>query len=96
MIEFLKEYNISLDVIDRIKKENSSANLYNFSCNDEEIEKIINYFRELGINCINELLIYRIDLFFNSLDDIKERFAKYNSKDLVDSLNDDYSFIDNV
>lgn len=94
MIDFLKEYNISLKVIDMIKKENSGANLYNLSCNQEEIKEIINYLRGLGIICVDELLIYRIDLFFNSLDDIKKRFSKYNINDLVNSLNNDYCFID--
>ena len=80
MLDFLKECNVSISIIENIKKENSSANIYNLSCNQDETIKIINYLKELNITCIDDLLVYRIDLFFHSLDDIKKFFSKYDKK----------------
>ena len=64
MISFLEKCGISTLVINEIEKNNSSANLYNFSCNKEEILKILGYLKELGVCCIDELLIHRINIFF--------------------------------
>lgn len=96
MLEFLKEYNISDNVIKMMKKENSRANIYNLSCNMEQVGKILNYFKELNINCINDLLIYRIQIFFNSYEDILECFSKYNITSLVEKINEDFTIIDDL
>ena len=96
MLEFLKEYGVSDNVIKMIEKENSRANIYNLYCNIEEVDKILNYFRSLNINCINDLLIYRIQIFFNSYDDILKCFSKYNITSLVEKINEDFTIIDEI
>lgn len=96
MLDFLKEYNISDLTIKKIEKENSRANIYNLSCNKDEVIKILNYFRKLALNCIDELLIYRIELFFNSYEDILNCFSNYDIKDLAIKLNENYMFIDEI
>lgn len=96
MLEFLKKYDISDSVIKKIEKENSSANIYNLNCNEEEVCSIIEYLKELNIVCIDDLLIYRIDVFFGSLDDLKKIFSKYEINSLVQALNNDYSIINEI
>jgi hypothetical protein len=96
MLEFLKNYNISDNVIKKVEKENSSANIYNLNCNLEEASLIIEYFNELGLTCIDNLLIYRIDIFFKSLDEIKKMFSKYETNSLVQALNNDYNIINEI
>lgn len=96
MLEFLKEYNISDNVIKMIEKENSRANIYNLSCNIGEVGKILNYFKSLNINCINDLLVYRIQIFFNCYEDILECFSKYNVTSLVGKINEDFTIIDQI
>lgn len=91
MIDFLKKYEISDNIIKEIMDSNTSANLYNFNCNQDDVGKIINYLRELGFNYINELIIYRIDLFFLRFDEFMEKFNVDNINklyDLVDFIND--------
>lgn len=96
MLEFLKEYNISDNTIKMIEKENSQANIYNLFCNMDEVFKILNYFKELNINCISDLLIYRIQIFFNSYEDILACFSKFNVLELVEKINDDFTIIDEI
>lgn len=96
MLGFLKEYNVSDITIKKIERENAYANVYNLSCNVDEVGKIINYFRNLGIKCINDLLIYRIEIFFKSYDDILKCFSKYNCDLLVEKLNEDFTIMDEI
>lgn len=96
MLSFLRKCDISIDVIKMIERENSSANIYNLDCNDKEVCKIIEYLNGLNITCINELLIYKIDLFFGSLDDLKKKFSKYETNSLVQALNNDYNIINEL
>ena len=95
MLDFLRKYT-SDSVITKIEKENSSANIYNLNCNLEEVCKIIEYLKELEITCIDNLLIYRIDIFFRSLDDLKKLFNKYETNSLVQALNSDYTIINEI
>ena len=95
MLDFLRKYT-SDSVIAKIEKENSSANIYNLNCNFEEVCKIIEYLKELEVTCIDNLLIYRIDIFFRSLDDLKKIFDKYETNSLVQALNSDYTIINEI
>ena len=96
MLDFLKDCGIDDTVIAKIEKENSRANIYNLSCNSSEAIKILEYLKRLNIDCIEELLIYRIELFFNSYDDMLERFSKYDINNLVKRINDDFITIDEI
>lgn len=96
MIDFLKNYGITDGVVREIEKVNSSANLYNFSCNQDEVVKIIEFLKELKINCIEQLLIHRIDIFFMSCDELKNLFSKQDLNKLVQLINEDYAAIDDL
>lgn len=68
MIDFLKKTNINEDILIEIIKNNNPSALSSLSINEEECVKIINYMKEIGFTCIDELLINRIDLFLSSFD----------------------------
>ena len=87
---------INDNIIEEIGRENSNADIYNLCCNQDEVVNIISFFRELGLTCINDLLIYRINVFFQSLDDVKNKFSINNASDIVKSINDDYTNIDEL
>jgi len=94
MIDFLKKCGITDLVINEIINVNSSTNLYNFSCNQDEIIKIIGFLKEIGVNCIEQLLVYRIDMFFVSLDKFKKIYIKEDVNSFVREVNEDYTVID--
>ena len=94
MIDFLKEVGIEEEVIKDLELSYSEANLYNLNSHEVEVLKIINYFREIGIEYIDELLIDNLNIFFLSYDEIVVKFNKYNISKLVETINYDYMLID--
>lgn len=94
MIDFLKDANITDDTIIEIMKNNNEASLFNLSCNDEDAIQIINYMRGIGITNIDELLIYRIDIFFITFEQFIKRLSKFNVPILVNLINDNCANID--
>ena len=94
MIDFLKDANITDDTIIEIMKNNNEASLFNLSCNDEDAIEIIKYMRNIGVTNIDELLIYRIDIFFLTFEQFIKRLSKFNIPALVNHINDDYANID--
>ena len=83
MIDFLKDANITDDTIIEIMKNNN-----------EDAIQIINYMRGIGITNIDELLIYRIDIFFITFEQFIKRLSKFNVPILVNLINDNYANID--
>ncbi len=94
MIDFLKQVDIKEEVLIEIVKNNNPSSLSSLSINEEECLKIINYMKEMGLTCIDELLINRIDLFLSSFDKFVKKLSKFNIPVLVQLTNTDYATID--
>lgn len=93
MLDFLKECGIS-DTTINLLNQKYPAELFDLNCNKKEIIKIIDYFRNIGINNIDELLIYETMIFYKTFDFIKDKFSKYDFLDLVSKINDNYEEIE--
>lgn len=96
MLDFLKDYGIQDNVISEIERVNTSTNIYNLNCNEEDVGKIITFLRELGVLCVSQLLINKIDLFFFRYEDVKKMFYKYDLYKLVELINQDYNIVDKL
>lgn len=94
MINFLKAADISDDVLIEMIKNNDEAAIYDLSCNDEDAIEIIKYMKNIGITNIEELLIYRIDIFFLTFEQFIKRLSKFNIPALVNHINENYANID--
>ena len=94
MIDFLKDAGISNNVLVEMIKNNTETSIFDLSCNDEDAIEIIKYMRNIGITNIDELLIYRIDIFFLTFEQFIKRLSKFNIPALVNHNNDDYANID--
>ena len=46
-------------------KNNDETAIFDLSCNPKDSVEIIKYMRNIGVTNIDELLIYRIDIFFS-------------------------------
>lgn len=92
---YLIDLGFDLNTIELIK-ENNSLPLYEaLIFNEYECIKIISYLRKLGITCIKELLIYRIDLFISSYDEVLNLFKNVN-QDIINSINKNYFLVDEL
>lgn len=78
-------------------KNNYPINIiYSLEANSLEIEKIMNYFRKIKIDVINELLVFNLTIFLLTFKEVKETFEKYDIDELVAKINDDYMYIEQI
>ena len=91
MIDFLKNVGISNDVLVEMIKNNDETAIFDLSCNPKDSVEIM---RNIGVTNIDELLIYRIDIFFLTFEQFIKRLSKFNIPALVNHINDDYANID--
>ena len=92
MIDSLLEKGIKKETLNMIKG-NDSLN-YNLTINIDDVLEITDYLKEIGINNIDELLIYNPDLFMGSRIDVEEKFNKFDINNLVNLINEDVENID--
>ena len=86
MINFLKNFGLNENEIREIEEVNTSFNLYNLNNNEYDVVKMIEYLNQNGVKNIKYILIYNIDLFFNSFDVFKDMFDK-KDKRIIDIIN---------
>ena len=92
-MNFLREYDITDEVIEQIRENNDSSIIQSVIYNEHNVEKIINYFKEINIEVIDELLISRPELFTVDISKIKSEINKYNVEILVNLINEDINSI---
>lgn len=92
-MDFLKEY-VDTKTLDKVMIYNDESIIFNISCNQDNVEKIIKFFIQLGITVIDKLLIQRLDIFLLPYSKIEATFAKYNIPTLVSIINQDIANID--
>ena len=93
MIDFLKNVGISDDTLIEMLKNNNETAIFDLSCNEEDAINIINYIKNIGINNIDELLVYRMDIFFLTFEQFVKRLSKFNIPVLVNLINEDYTIL---
>ena len=92
-MNFLREYDITDEVIDNIRNNNDFSVMQSLIYNEKNVGKIINYFKEINIEVIDELLISRPELFTVDVSKIKSEINKYNVEILVNLINEDINSI---
>ena len=92
-MNFLREYDITDEVIEQIRENNDSSIIQSVIYNEQNVGKIINYFKEINIEVIDELLISRLELFTIDVSKIKSEINKYNVEILVNLINEDINSI---
>lgn len=96
MIDFLNDVGISDITVNKLYNEYNSSTIFDLSCNEDECIKIINYFKELGILNIEELLLYEIDVFKLNFEKLVKKFSNFNIPLFVSMINDDYVAIEHI
>ena len=91
MLEYLKEYNITNDEINHILQTNDINIIKNLELMKKNVQEIINYFYDLGVENIYNIFESRIDLFILPIGLLKQNFTKLDKKMLVNILNNSIS-----
>lgn len=92
-MDFLIDNGISKDVIVEIEDYNDDSLVYNFICNEANAVKVLEYFKSIGIEAINRLLIYKLEVFLIDYKSIVKAFNNYDVSVLVQLINDDINTI---
>ena len=96
MLDFLKEADISDATIDYILNNFSNNDLMSLVDNEEECLKTISLLRKLGIENIEDLLMYESYVFMKLSNRVLEEMSKYDISQIVLEINDDYSYIEKI
>jgi len=90
MIDFFIDLGISKVTVEKLADKYDENILYNLKLNELEIEKILRYFKEIGINNAEEILLFKIDVFFKTFREIKNYFIRYSDTvKLISLINED-------
>ena len=89
-MEFLLPFGITKKTIAQVIKNNDETLIENLICDQEMVINNLNYFKEIGIKRINDLLIERTDLFLVPTEILKEKLDKFNLNVLSELVNEDF------
>ena len=95
-MNFLLDLGIKQNTINSIKTKYDEGVIDNFRTEEDNVEEVINYFREIGIVDIDNLLIFDLTIFTKDIDYVKECFNKHNLKEVVKSINEDITYITKI
>lgn len=95
-MKFLIDAGLSPKIIKILETKYDESTLDLLRIERDNVIEVINYFKEIGLKDIETLLITYIELFTRDVDDVKNAFNKHNIKDVVEKINDDIFYIDNI
>lgn len=95
-MKFLLDLGIKEKTINSIYTKYDEGVIDNFKVEEDNVEEVINYFREIGIVDIDNLLIFDLTIFTKDVDYIKKCFNKHDIKELVKFINEDLTTIVNI
>lgn len=95
-MNFLLDLGIKQNTINSIKTKYDEGVIDNFRVEEDNVEEVINYFREIGIVDIDNLLMFDLTIFTKDIDYVKECFNKHNLKEVVKLINEDITYITKI
>jgi len=88
-MDFLLNCGISEDILRKVEVNNSKQTILDAEWNMERVVSSIDYLSRIGIKQINKILINRFDIVLRGEKNLKEKFEKIGTKELVDKINKD-------
>lgn len=77
-MEYLKDY-VSSEVYEKLISLLSLDVQSSLSKNKDNIIKIFKYFKSIGINKFDDLLLFRCDLLFEDIESLKDKINKMDT-----------------
>ena len=94
-MKYLINLGIKEKTLDKILKQNGDAIELSIECNKENITNIILFLKQIGIQNIDSLLIYEIDIFLTNFEIIKSKLIQCD-KETINAINEDFTFIEEI
>ena len=91
-MEFLLDCGISEEVLRKILLNNSEEITIDAEWNIDRIYSSIEYLKEIGINCIDKILINRFDIVLRGRKSLEESYQNMGNKNVVNQINKDVKY----
>lgn len=95
MIDYLKEY-VTEEDFNVVNYNFKDVDVNNFSYYEQNIRKVLDYLKSIGVVNFKDILLYRKDICLKKLDILKEEVNKINKKLIVYLFNNDISNLINL
>ncbi len=93
-MNFLDNY-VSESIIDKIKTRYNKKTLCVLMEREENVKKVLDYFKELGLN-IETIVLNRLDLLLINYKHLKDKIDSYQQDLIIPALKDDISTLDYI
>ena len=96
-MNYLKEYNITDEEIENIKKilDVAEVNIDIFLYNEEKVKKILDLFKNIGVCNLYEIIITNPYMFYDTIRSIETKINGYKDKgELAKLINEDPNNLD--
>ncbi len=95
-MKYLIDTGLSPEIIKKLEAKYDESTLDLLKIERDNVIEVINYFKEIGIKDIESLFVTYIEIFTRDVDDVKNAFNKHNIKEVVEKINDDIFYIENI
>ena len=95
-MKFLVDKGFDKELVEKLNEKYDTTIIATMNINKNKVIAIIDYFKEIGIKPIDDLLLARPEIFLNDLEFIKKIFAINNLEETVNKINEDITYIDKI
>ena len=95
-MDYLIEKGFSTEILNKLYQKYDDGIIELLILEKNNVCEVIDYLKSIGIKDISAILIYRIELFFISIDEVKKSFEKKSIPFFVRAINDDITNIDEL
>jgi hypothetical protein len=71
-------------MLDELKKSLDSSNINYLELHEEKVIKILDYLLSIGINNIHDILMYKINIFYEDIDYIKKSIEENEINNIIE------------
>ena len=91
---FYADYGLTDEDIKEIEEYLSDEDINNYYVSELRVAEILDYLKSLGIKNIKDILMYKSNIFYESVNTIKKNIP--NDKIIIELINEDYQNLDRL
>ncbi len=93
-MNYIKNYGLTDEDIKEIEEYLSDEDINNYYVSELRVAEILDYLKSLGIKNIKDILMYKSNIFYESVNIIKKNIP--NDKIIIKLINEDYQNLDRL
>ena len=87
-MNYIKNYGLTDEDIKEIEEYLSDEDINNYYVSELRVAEILDYLKSLGIKNIKDILMYKSNIFYESVNTIKKNIP--NDTIIIELINEDY------